>query len=187
MFKLKWSAIFVGCLSLVLECQSMRRESLNSDSEIIRESKATLLNLYASNQETEQLAKHAKGILVFPNILKAGFMFGGQYGTDGVLFKDGKADSVYNILAGSYGLQAGVQAFSYVLFFMDDNSVSYLENSDGWEIGLGPSVVIIDQGRARSVSTSTVNSGIYAFIFGQKGLMAGMGLQGSKISRIDPK
>ncbi len=187
MFKVIRFFLPAGLLSIFLVCQSTEKKSLSSDSEVIRESRATLLNLFAINQETEQLAKQAKEILVFPNILKAGFMFGAQFGTDGIFFKDGKADGVYNIVAGSYGLQAGVQSFSYVLFFMDDISVLYLENSQGWEIGLGPSVVIIDQGRARSVSTTTGHPGIYAYIFGQKGLMAGLGLQGSKINRIDPK
>ncbi len=83
-------------------------------------------------------------------------------------------------------MQAGVQSFSYALFFMDNASLNYLNRSEGWEIGVGPSIVVVDQGMAKSLTTTTVKSGVYAFIFGQKGLMAGLGLQGSKISRIDP-
>jgi lipid-binding SYLF domain-containing protein len=89
-------------------------------------------------------------------------------------------------LAGSYGLQAGVQEFSYAMFFMDNESLKYLDRSEGWEIGVGPSVVIVDEGMARSLTSTTIREGVYAFIFGQKGLMAGLGLQGSKISRIHP-
>ena len=83
-------------------------------------------------------------------------------------------------------MQAGVQSFSYALFFMDNASLNYLNRSEGWEIGVGPSIVVVDEGMAKSLTSTTLQSGVYAFIFGQKGLMAGLGLQGSKISRIDP-
>jgi lipid-binding SYLF domain-containing protein len=157
-----------------------------SASDISRDSNATLQALYASNPEARELGRRAKGILVFPNIVKAGFLVGAQYGSGGTLFKNGRAESYYNILAGSYGLQAGVQSFSYALFFMDNDSLNYLNRSEGWEVGVGPSIVIVDQGMARSLTTTTAKSGVYAFIFGQKGLMSGLGLQGSKISRINP-
>ena len=132
------------------------------------------------------LAKQAKGVLVFPNIVKAGFIVGGQYG-DGVLRrKGGKTVGYYRSLAASYGLQAGVQSFGYVLLFMDDASLAYLEQSRGWEIGTGPSVVVLDKGFGKSMSSTTLRKGVYAFIFSQKGLMAGLGLQGSKITPLTP-
>jgi len=90
-------------------------------------------------------------------------------------------------VAASYGLQAGVQGFSYVLFFMSDSALEYLDKSDGWEVGTGPSLVIVDKGMAKSLSTTTLHDDVYAFIFGQKGLMAGIGIQGSKITRIHPR
>ena len=77
-------------------------------------------------------------------------------------------------------------SFSYVLMFMDDASLAYLDQSDGWEIGSGPSVVVVDKGMGKALSSTTLRSGVYAFIFGQKGLMAGIGLQGSKITKITP-
>ena len=83
-------------------------------------------------------------------------------------------------------MQAGVQSFSYALFFMDNASLNYLDRSEGWEIGVGPSIVVVDKGVAKSLTTTTAKNGVYAFIFGQKGLMAGLGLQGSKITRIHP-
>jgi len=89
-------------------------------------------------------------------------------------------------VAASYGLQAGAQSFGYALFFIDNEGLAYLKNSNGWEIGVGPSVVIVDEGVARSLTTTTAKSGIYAFIFQQKGLMAGIGIQGSKITKIKP-
>src|SRR5262249_53586201 len=111
------------------------------------------------------------------------FMFGGQIG-EGTLFKNGKAAGFYNSLAGSYGLQAGVQVYGYALFFMDDESLSYLGKSDGWEIGMGPSIVVVDKGAGKNVNTTTLQKGVYAYIFDQKGLMGGLGLQGAKISKI---
>jgi lipid-binding SYLF domain-containing protein len=104
----------------------------------------------------------------------------------GALFKNGITAGYNNIIAGSYGLQAGVQSFNCVLFFMDNASLNYLNRSEGWEIGVSPSIVIVDKGIVRSLTTTTTISGVYAFIFGEKGLIAGIGLEGSKISRIDP-
>jgi lipid-binding SYLF domain-containing protein len=89
-------------------------------------------------------------------------------------------------VAASYGFQAGAQEYGYVLFFMDDASVDYLNKSDGWELGSGPSLVVLDEGFGKSLSTTTLQKGVYAFIFDQKGLMGGIGLQGSKITRINP-
>jgi lipid-binding SYLF domain-containing protein len=89
-------------------------------------------------------------------------------------------------VAASYGLQAGAQSFGYAMFLMTDEALSYLDKSEGWEVGVGPSVVVMDEGMAKSMTTSTAKEDIYAFIFGQKGLMAGIGLQGSKITRISP-
>ncbi len=91
----------------------------------------------------------------------------------------------YNTVAASYGLQAGVQSFGYALFFMSDEDLGYLEDSEGWEIGSGPSVVVADSGMANSFSTTTVQEGVFAFFFDQQGLMAGLGLQGTKITKIE--
>jgi lipid-binding SYLF domain-containing protein len=92
----------------------------------------------------------------------------------------------YRSLAASYGFQAGIQAFGYVLFFMDNASLQYLDKSDGWEIGTGPSLVVLDAGFGKVFSTKTLQSGVYALIFDQKGLMGGIGIQGSKITKINP-
>jgi lipid-binding SYLF domain-containing protein len=154
--------------------------------EIDQESTAALDNLYASNPELKKLAAKAKGILIFPKITKAGFIVGGQ-GGDGALRKAGKTTGYYRSAAGSIGLQAGVQWYGYAMFFMDAESLQYLENSKGWEIGTGPSVAILDEGFGKSVTSSTIKEGIHAYIFGQKGLMAGIGLEGSKITKISPK
>lgn len=182
----KWLGFFLISLVALTGCQSTGGQLAGSATDITRDSNAALQDLYASNPEARQLARRAKGILVFPGIVKAGFLVGAQYGSGGALFKNGRTAGYYNIVAGSYGLQAGVQSFSYALFFMDNASLSYLDRSEGWEVGVGPSIVVVDKGVAKSLTTTTAKDGVYAFIFGQKGLMAGLGLQGSKISRINP-
>ncbi len=154
--------------------------------EIDRDANAALQKLYSSSVAAVQLSKVAKGVLVFPSIVKGGLIVGGQYGK-GALRKGDKTVGYYNSVAASYGLQAGVQSFGYALFFMTDDALSYLNKSSGWEIGVGPSLVVVDQGVANSLSTTTAKEDIYAFFFDQKGLMAGLGLQGSKITRIYPK
>ena len=156
-----------------------------SASSIDRDSKATLDKLYQNTPGAKALADKAVAVLVFPSIVKGGFIIAGQYG-DGALRKNNKTVAYYRSLAASYGFQAGVQAFGYVLFFMDDASVKYLDNSAGFELGVGPSLVVLDAGFGKNMSTTTLQKGVYAFIFDQKGLMGGMGIQGTKITRINP-
>src|SRR5207245_1045560 len=145
---------------------------------------AALTKMYDSVPNSRHLGGQARGILVFPNIVKAGFLFGAQYG-EGALRQQGRTTGYYNTVAASYGLQAGVQVFGYALFFMSDSALRYLDTSGGFELGSGPSIVVLDVGAARALTTSTAQHDIYAVFFDQKGLMAGLGLQGSKISRID--
>jgi len=154
-----------------------------SKGEIDRGVERALDDLYDSAPGARELGKNAKGILVFPKVVKGGFIFGGQYG-EGALIKNGNTAGYYNTLAASWGLQAGVQSFGYALFFMTDRDLAYLEGSLGWDIGAGPTVVIADAGMAKSSSTITLRKGVYAFIFSQRGLMAGLKLQGTKISKI---
>ena len=156
-----------------------------SASAIDRDARASLADLYKNTPGSKALADKAVAVLVFPNIVKGGFIIAGQFG-DGALRKNGKTVAYYRSLAASYGFQAGVQAFGYVLFFMDDASLQYLDNSAGFELGVGPSLVVLDEGFGKNVSTTTLQKGVYAFIFDQKGLMGGMGIQGSKITRINP-
>ena len=154
--------------------------------EINREASQALTTLYRTTPGAKALADKAVAVLVFPNIVKGGFIVAGQFG-DGALRRHGKTVAYYRSLAASYGFQAGVQAFGYVLFFMDEASLKYLDKSDGWELGTGPSLVVLDAGFGKVLSTTTLQKGVYAFVFDQKGLMGGIGIQGSKISRIHPK
>ena len=155
-----------------------------SAAEINRDVNAAMARLQANVPETRQLAAQAKAVLVFPTILKAGFLFGAQYG-EGALRRQSKTVGFYSTVAASYGFQAGVQSFGYALFFMSDSALQHLVNTGGFELGVGPSIVILDSGTARALTTTTARQDIYAVFFDQRGLMAGAGIQGSKISRMD--
>ena len=151
--------------------------------EINRDAKSALEKLYAKSSSARAMGEKAKGILVFPGIVKGGFLVGGQYG-EGALLKDGETTGYYNTVQASYGLQAGIQKYGYVLFLMTDSAMNWIDKSDGWEIGVGPSIVVVDTGAASSATTTTLQYEIFAFFFDQKGLMAGLGLQGTKITKI---
>jgi lipid-binding SYLF domain-containing protein len=154
-----------------------------SASELNAESKQVLNRLVAGTPAAKALNSKAIAVLVFPRITKAGFMIGGQYG-EGVLYKRGKPVGYYSTGGASYGLQAGAQQYGYAMFFMTKQGLDALDASKGSEVGVGPSVVVVDQGMAKSTTTTTMRDDVYAFVFSQKGLMAGVGLQGNKITRI---
>jgi lipid-binding SYLF domain-containing protein len=156
-----------------------------SASEIDRNATQALSLLYKTTPGAKALADKSRAILIFPSIVKGGVIVGGQFG-DGALRKRGRTVGYYRSLSGSYGLQAGAQSFGYVLFFMDEASLRHLNNSGGWELGTGPSLVVLDKGFGKNLSTTTLQKGVYAFIFNQKGLMGGIGIQGSKITKINP-
>jgi lipid-binding SYLF domain-containing protein len=153
--------------------------------ELNRDSNAALQNLYAHHPFAREIARHARAILIFPNIVKAGFVFGGAYG-EGELKEGDRMGGYYNSVTGSWGFQAGVQSYGYVVFLMNDKALHYVHETHGWEIGVGPTVVIVDEGVAKNLSTSTLKDDAYAFIFDQQGLMAGVSLEGTKISHIHP-
>jgi len=152
--------------------------------ELNRSGSTVLAKLYTSIPKAKELAATAKGVLVFPSVVKAGFMVGGLFG-EGVLFKGGKPVAYYNTVAASYGYQVGVQKYGYAMILMNDKALEYLDKSDGWEVGTGPSIVVLDQGAAGGLSTTSARDDVYAFIFNQQGLMAGLGLQGTKITKIE--
>ena len=148
-----------------------------------RDARAALSKLTATVPAAKSLAGTATAVLVFPKVTKAGLGVGGQYG-DGVLFKGGKAAGYYNTSGASVGLQAGAQQFGYAMFMMNDKALSALSANEGFEVGVGPTVVLMDEGKAKTMTTTTAKDDIYAFIFGQKGLMGGLGVQGNKITRL---
>jgi len=141
--------------------------------------------LYAKYPKAVELSKSAKAIVVFPSITKAGLGIGGESG-NGVMRVKGKTVGYYNNTGVSHGLQIGAQKYGYALFLMTDKAVSSFGAAEGFEVGVGPSVVLMDEASlAKKTSTTNVQSDIYAFIFSQKGLMAGMGIQGNKVTKIN--
>jgi lipid-binding SYLF domain-containing protein len=142
-----------------------------------------LQSLYKSNAVAEGISKRARAVLVFPKIVKAGLVFGGSYG-EGVMMKDGGVSGYYNSVSASWGWQVGAESHGYVVFLMNDKAVNYLDESKGWEIGVGPNVVVVNEGMAKNLSTSTLKDDAYAFIFDQQGLMGSLSIEGTKISRI---
>jgi lipid-binding SYLF domain-containing protein len=163
-----------------------RRALAASDAaEISQDAAAALRRLEATDHRAVTLGQKAAGILVFPKIVKAGFIFGGQ-GGKGVLTEHGRTKGYYSIAAASFGLQAGVQWFSYALFFMDPQALQFLDKSDGWAVGSDPSVVVIDKGAGTAFDSTTLSHKVVAIPFGQNGLMAGLALQGSKITTYNP-
>ena len=154
-----------------------------SASELDRDSNAALQNLYKTHPFAEELSRHAKAILIFPNIVKAGLVFGGAYG-EGELKQGPIVDGYYNSVTATWGFQAGAQSYGYVVFLMSNKAVRYVHQTHGWEVGVGPTIVVVDEGMAKNLSTSTLKNDAYAFIFDQQGLMAGVSLEGTKISHI---
>jgi lipid-binding SYLF domain-containing protein len=157
-----------------------------SAAELSRDANKALQGLYAKVLAAKTIGGKAVAVLVFPKITKAGLGIGGQYG-DGALIKGGKVVAYYNTSGVSSGLQAGAQQYGYAMFFMNEAALKSLDSAAGFEVGAGPSIVVLDEGMAKSTTTTTMKDDIYAFIFSQGGLMAGLGLQGNKITKINPK
>ena len=172
-------AAAAGLAAMVGDAQAATAAELDASAS------AALRKLYASSSRARELSRRARAVLIFPRITKAGFVVGGQ-GGDGVLRVGGKTTGYYRIAAASFGFQAGAQTFGYALFLVTRSALDYLRSSKGWAIGTGPSVVIIDQGAAKQADTTTLSQDVYAMPFNQKGLMAGISLEGSKISQIHP-
>ena len=148
-----------------------------------RDAAQALQTLYKTNPVAESLSKSARAVLVFPKIVKAGLVFGGSYG-EGVLTKGSTFAGYYNSVSASWGWQAGAESYGYVVFLMNNKAVKYLDKSKGWEIGVGPTVVVMDAGVAKNLSSTTLKDDAYAFIFDQQGLMVSLSIEGTKISRI---
>ncbi|WP_247747875.1 YSC84-related protein [Achromobacter pulmonis] len=155
-----------------------------SAADISRDARAALERLYQQEPKTRVLGEKAVAVLVFPSILKGGLLVGAESG-DGALIRHGKVQAYYNITAVSFGLQAGAQKFGYALFFMNEAALKFLDQSDGWSLGSGPTLVMVDESYAASITTTTLTQDVYAVPFGGQGLMAGVGLQGSKITSLN--
>jgi lipid-binding SYLF domain-containing protein len=187
---LNWAIILLALALVTGTLMGPDRAVAASAEELNREVERALEDLYGKSPTAKVLGEKAKGFLVFPGIVKGGFLVGGQYGEGALLVKAPapgayKVLGYYNTVQASFGLQAGLQKYGYALFFMSDSAMKYLRQSGGWELGTGPTITVVDIGAAASLSTTTLQSDVYAFFFDQKGLMAGIGLQGTKVTEIE--
>ena len=151
--------------------------------ELNKDASASLQALYKANPLAASMGKNAHAILVFPHIVKAGLVFGGSYG-EGILTRHDKFDGYYNSVSASWGWQAGAESYGYVVFLMSDKAANYLTKTRGWEFGVGPSIVVVNEGVAKNLTSTTLKDDAYAFIFDQQGLMVNLSIEGTKISQI---
>ena len=177
--------ILVTAVALSLGLPMLQAQAASAD-DLNQDAAQALQTLYKAHPESEYLGKKAKAVLVFPKIIKAGLVFGGSYG-EGVMLRNGQPSGFYNSVSASWGWQAGAESYGYVVFLMNDKAVQFLDKSKGWEIGVGPSVVVVNEGVAKNLSTSTLKNDAYAYIFDQQGLMASLSIEGTKISPIRKK
>jgi len=169
---------------LLASASSFALPFLKTDkAQLTKDANAALKSLYRTQPAAKALGDKAAAILVFPKILRAGLGVGASTG-DGVLLKKGKAVGYYNTSSASFGMQAGAQQFGYAVFCMTEAELANFENSDGWDIGSAPTVVVVDTGMAKEMNTTTVKAKIYAFICNQEGLIAELALQGQKITKL---
>ncbi|HYM17169.1 MAG TPA: lipid-binding SYLF domain-containing protein [Micropepsaceae bacterium] len=178
-------AFFYAALlaSSVIVIPAETASAASTAEDLNRDSDQALQTLYRTNPVAAGIAKQSRAVLVFPNIIKAGLIFGGAYG-EGELKEGARVVNYYNSFSASWGLQAGAQSYGYVVFLMNQKAIDYLDRSEGWEIGVGPTVVLVNEGVAKNLSSTTLKDDAYAFIFDQKGLMAGVNIEGTKVSKI---
>jgi lipid-binding SYLF domain-containing protein len=156
----------------------------SSAQEINDAANATLHRFVEQNPSAEELGRKAAGVLVFPSVVKAGMLVGGQYG-EGVLIVRGNAAGYYNIISASLGFQLGVQSLSIIIIFVTEEALADFQRAYGWKVGIDGSIVVVTLGAAGSIDTDNLSSPIIAFITDQEGLMYSLSLEGSKISRIE--
>lgn len=157
---------------------SQKRSEINSDVS------HTLTTLYSQSSSAKELIAKSKGVLVFPSVLSAGFVVGGEYG-EGALQTGGKTVGYYKTTTGSIGFQAGAQSKSIILAFMTQDALDKFVNSNGWTAGIDANVAILNVGADGSISTNTAQAPVVGFVLTNGGLMFNVSLQGTKISKLD--
>ncbi|MFP6560245.1 YSC84-related protein [Paraburkholderia sp. B3] len=177
------SLALAGCTTTSLDGgdtsaqNAAKRQSIDADVD------ATLARLYNTVNGSRELLSRANGILVFPSVISAGFWIGGQYGT-GALRVDGRTTGYYSTVAGSFGLQIGAQSKAIIFAFMNHEALDSFLNSQGWSAGADATVAVVTVGANGNIDTSTATSPVEAFVLTNAGLMAGVSLEGVKVSRL---
>ncbi|AXE92148.1 YSC84-related protein [Paraburkholderia terricola] len=170
---------------IAVACSTNPTVANGGDPELDAQARQALQQLFDKTPKAKDLQYQAKAVVVFPSIIKAGLLVGAQGGKGVAFSPDGKIIGYYRARGLSYGMQAGAQTFSEAMFFMTDAALIELTSGTGLSVGVGPSVVVVDAGMAKSMTTTTLQSDVYAFIFGQEGLMAGLGVQGQRIVKFE--
>ena len=174
-----------GLLAIVVAlCATTIASAAPSKKDIDTKVDAALARFYKEVPRGSEIATTARGVLVFPNVVKAGFGIGGEYGT-GALRIGGKTSGYYSTTAASVGLQIGAESKTIVLCFMTDEALAAFEKSNGFEVGVDGSVSVMDAGAG--LDTTTLKTPVLGFVFGRAGLMAKITLEGAKISKIEPE
>ena len=177
----------VSALALV-GCQSGNpldtRSGEDKAAALADECRSALNELYAEAPQAQSIANDAEGVLVFPNVVKAGLGVGGETG-NGCLLQNGEVVGYYNKSGASFGFQAGAQSRSEVIMFMSEAALDKLENRAGLEFGADASAAVMDMGASGTLDTGNIDSEILAFIFGEAGLMAAATLEGAKVTELD--
>ncbi len=174
-------ALFVGAILH----HSIEPAHAASETEIDIKVDATLKLFQTEVLGGEEFLKRAKGVMVFPDIVKAGLFVGGEYG-EGALRIDGKTAAFYSTAAASIGFQLGVQQKAVMLVFLEEPALKSFRASDGWEVGVDGSVAVVEWGKGVDINSHDFNDPIVGFVFNNKGLMYNLTLEGSKITKIDP-
>ena len=177
-------ALTIGMAFLVGVPRSAIADDATERAEINQNVNEALAVLYKSVPGSRDIANTARGVLVFPAIYKAGFMIGGEYGK-GALRVRGKSVGYYNTAGASFGFQAGADRRSMALMFMTSEALQRFQSSSGWDIGGDASVTLVEVGANGAIDASRINKPIVAFIYGNAGLMAGVSLKGTKVSKLD--
>jgi lipid-binding SYLF domain-containing protein len=144
---------------------------------------AALANLRQQASGAGELLDNAKGVLVFPSVLEAGLVFGASRG-DGALRKGRSTVSYHRTTSGSWGLQAGAQSTAVFLLFMTEASLQQFQNSSGWSAGVDANVTVISVGANAQVTTETAQQPIIGFVLSNSGLMGGVTMNGTRITRL---
>lgn len=155
-----------------------------SASKIDREAADALVVFKEEVNGADMFLNQAAGYLVFPRVIKVGLGFGAETG-EGALVVGGRTVDYYRTTAGSFGLQAGAQAKSIVIAFMTQDALQKFQNSSGWKAGVDGSVALIDIGVGKTIDTDNLKDPVVGFIFGSKGLMYNLTLEGSKFTKLD--
>lgn len=174
-----WTVCLFLVGSLMLPSVSQARTAQEIDASV----NAALDRFYKQVNGARDLVQRSKAVLVFAGVIKAGIGVGGEYG-EGALRLGGRTSAYYSIAAASIGLQLGAQKKDIIILFLEDSALQKFQASQGWQVGVDGSVVLIDVGAGASIDTTKINQPIVGFVVGQKGLMYNLTLEGSKISKI---